>query len=336
MTHRYRIYLSALLCACLALCAALPSLANEAAPSANPSLTVTRDYVGFVYQNLILRQKKVSYYNDVYAYNHKEYLLQPFDAAVPERFFVMDGQGRYALDPIVLDVADAVRIALYGEDTGKVALFYGQYTEKVRSSNKKWGYSGIHEGLDFIAKEGQKIHAILGGEVLRAGYGKDGTIAIYNEEYNTTILYLHARDVVVERGDIVDPGTLIAHEDSKGSGDFYTHVEVRFGKRTSPSPYRNATLESDLPYDFFIKALGIVSSGREPITAQSVFEAEAARKAAEAEAEAARRAAEEEAYRLANPTPAPTPEIVLKDEVSDEIPSEFGFTGPTPTPIPNP
>ena len=32
----------------------------------------------------------MTYYNDVYAYNHGNYLLQPFDSKVPEEYFVMD------------------------------------------------------------------------------------------------------------------------------------------------------------------------------------------------------------------------------------------------------
>lgn len=329
MKRPTRACLACLLCWTI-LCAAWPVFA-DGAPA------VTRDYVSFVYQNRVLREKKVSFYKDVYAYNHTEYGLQPFDAAVPERFFVMDGQGRFALAPIVLDAVDAVRVALYGGDIGKTALFYGQYTEKVRSANKRWGYSGIHEGIDFIAGRGQAIYSILDGEVLRAGYGKDGTIAIYNEQYNATILYLHTTDVEVKRGDLIAAGVLIGYEGSRGAGDFYTHVEVRFGRRTSPSPYRNAVLESDLPYDFFIRALGVQATDREPVTAEAVFEAERMRLAAEAEAQAAREAqaaAEAEAARLAEPTPAPTPEVVVLDEAKEDIPSGFGFVDPSVTPLP--
>ena len=325
MNYRIRACLLCLFSVWLALCA-LPVASAEDTP------VVTHDYVGFVYQSRAHREKKVYFYKDVYAYNHREYLLQPFDAAVPERFFVVDGQGRYALAPIVLDVADAVRIALYGGDVGKAALFYGQYTEKVRAANKRWGYSGIHEGLDFIAEPGHPLYALLDGEVLRNGSNKDGAIAIYNEEYNTTIFYLHTSTVKVKVGERVQAGDLIAHEGRRGAGSYYTHIEVRFGHRTSPKPYRNAVLQSDLPYDFFSKALNVTPSGRAPVTAESIFEAEQRRLAEEAEAEAARKAAEEEALRLANPTPAPTPVIELKDEISDGLPDDFGFAAPTNEP----
>ena len=315
-------------------------LALSAAPFCGPALSAgepaaVTDYQSFVFASGRLRLRKVDFYPDVFAYNHTEYRMQPFSGAVPERFFVVDGQGKHALAPIVLDVTDAMRVALYGGDIGKVAMYYGQYTERVRSNDKKWGYSGIHEGVDFIAARGLPVYAILGGEVLRAGYGKDNTIAVYNETYNATVLYLHTVNVRVSVGDRIEAGTLIAQEGNRGSGAFYTHVEVRFGRRTSPNPFRNTTLESDLPYDFFAHALGVTPSNREPMTAEALIQAEQMRLAAEAEAEAARIAREEaEARLLATPTPAPTPEIRLLDEAEDDVDPNFGFAEPLSTPLP--
>ncbi|MCL2811848.1 MAG: M23 family metallopeptidase [Clostridia bacterium] len=302
--------------------------------AATEPATVT-SYQSFVFSRGRRYVRKVEFYPDVFAYNHTEYQLQPFSGAVPERFFVVDGQGNHALAPIVLDVTDAMRIALYGGDVGKVALYYGQYAERIRSRSKKWGYSGIHEGIDFIAAWGVPVYAILGGEVLRAGYGKDNTIAIYNETYNATVLYLHTRNVRVSPGDRIEAGTQIAHEGNRGTGSPYTHVEVRFGRHTSPNPLRNTRLESDLPYDFFAHALGVTPSGREPVTAAALIEAEQMRLAAEAEAEAARLAQEEEEARLlATPTPMPTPELRLLEEVEDEEDPNFGFANPLSTPLP--
>jgi len=294
----------------------------------------TTEYVTFVFKYGVRYTKKVTFYPDVYAYNHTEYGLQPFDGSVPERFFIVDGQGKHALAPIVLDVTDAMRLALYGGDIGKTALFYGQYTERVLSANQRhWGYSGIHEGIDFIAEPGQPIYSILEGDVLRAGYGKDRTIAIYNETYNATVLYLHTSDIRVKQGAHVTAGTLIAHEGRRGSADFYTHVETRFGRRTSPNPYRDVELKSDPPYDFFMHALGVTPSGREPVTVEALIEAELMRLAAEAEAQAAREAEE---LRLATPTPEPTQQIEILEQAPSDLPSEFGFANtPNPnTPLP--
>lgn len=348
MNHKIRPWLACLLCMLMAWNICVPVLADEATGSedAVSRPVVTHDSVAFVYSNRVLRVKDVSYYADVYAYDRRAYAMMPFDAAVPERFFVVDSQGANALASIVLDVCDAVRIALYGEDVGKAARFYGQYTEKARSASKEWGYSGIHEGLDFIAEKGHPIYAVVSGEVVRAGGDKDGTVAIYNARYNTTVLYLHVRDLQVKTGQNVEAGTMIGREGDKGATAPFTHIEVRFGRHRSPNPYRNAQLESDLPYDFFVKALGIEPSEREPITAASVYDAEQRRLVAEAEAEAARLAAELaeiEARRQASatpvptptpspqPTPVPSPTPPMRDEADESMPEGFGFSN---TPVP--
>lgn len=350
MKNKIRPWWIGLLCLMMMWSICAPALADEAAEpetgTGNRPMVI-HDSVAFVYSNRVLRVKEVSYYADVYAYDRRAYAMVPFDAAVPARFFMVDSQGGNALAPIVLDVGDAVRIALYGEDVGKVARFYGQYTEKTRAANKKWGYSGIHEGLDFIVEKGHPLYAVVSGEVIRAGGDKDGTVAIYNARYNTTVLYLHVRDLQVGTGQNVEAGTMIGREGDKGATDSFTHVEVRFGRHLSPNPYRNAQLESDLPYDFFVKAMGIVPSDRVPITAASVYEAEQQRLAAEAEAEAARLAAELaeiEARKQASatplptptpssqPTPVPAPTPPMRDAVDEGLPEGFGFSDATPAP----
>ena len=119
---------------------------------------------------------------------------------------------------------------------------------------------------------------------------------MYNAEYDVTLLYLHCEDIEVRRGDVVEAGTQIAVEGKKGSGGTYTHVEMRYGRHTSSNPYRNTILESDCPYPVMQAALNVVESGRQPVTAAAVMEAqrmrEAAEAAARAEAEAAAKAAE--------------------------------------------
>ena len=96
---------------------------------------------------------------------------------------------------------------------------------------------------------------------------------------------------------------MIAKEGKKnikgGDKTHYTHVELRKGRHTSSSPYRDIVLTSDCPYAVMQQALGVVESGRQPITAAAVTQAQRMREEAEAkakaEAEAAQRAAEEEA-----------------------------------------
>ncbi len=336
-----------------------------ATPSGN-GLEVKTEVRPFVYEHAVLRYREVRFYDNVYCLNHTEYVQTPFDASVPSEFFIVDDRGYLALSASVLDITDAMRIKLYGADVGTVAMYYGQYCEDARSNTirittdskgvehrrvvRKFAPSGIHEGVDFFAAPKQPIHALLDGVVLKAGGGRDNPIAIYNEALNVTVLYLHTKGVEVKKGDTVSAGQLISHESYLGI-DFqavkhprtnYTHVEVRTGKFTGASPYRNITLTSDCPYALFRQQLNVVPSGREPITAASMQAAEEQRQADQAAVAAKRRAEEEaerqrlaeEAERNATPTPSPTPVPTPEPTVEPAMPDNFGFAE-TPQPLPN-
>ena len=151
----------------------------------------------------------------------------------------------------MLDITDAMRERLYGADVGETALYYGQYCQREKDRKGVWGYTGIHEGIDFVNIKGAPLYAILGGEVTR-GTDKNGTVAIYNAEYDITLLYLHCENSIVRRGDTVEAGAMIAKEGKKnikgGDKTHYTHVELRKGRHTSSSPYRDIVLTSDCPY----------------------------------------------------------------------------------------
>lgn len=253
---------------------------------------LTREYRWFVNQYKNVRGRTVTYYDNVYAYNHGDYVLTPFDANVPDEYFVKDANGTYALAPIVLDITDAMRTALYGADEGETYLYYGQYCERITGKKGRVGFSGVHEGIDFCYMDGAKLHAILGGEVTRAG-DSNGTVGIYNEEYDVTLLYLHCEEIEVRRGDMLEAGDVFAAEGNKGSGSPYTHVEMRTGRHTSSNTYRDVKLESDCPYPVMQEALGVSESGRQPITAAAVAQAQLLREQAEAAARAEALAQEE-------------------------------------------
>lgn len=265
----------------------------QAEPDAEDALPegVVTEYRWFVGSNKVVRTRKVTYYDNVYAYNHGNWGLTPFDSTVPAEYFVLDEDGSYALAPIVLDITDAMRTALYGSDIGETALYYGQYCDRIRGNGGKVGFSGVHEGIDFICEPGAALHAIIGGEVTRAG-DSNGTIGIYNAELDVTVLYLHCEDIAVRRGDVVEAGTPIAVEGNTNSGTDYTHVELRAGRHTSSNTYRDTKLESDCPYPYMEKALNVVSSGRQPQTAAAVAKAQRMREEAEAAARAEAEAAE--------------------------------------------
>ena len=261
------------------------------------TLEITKEYRWFISQYNHIRGRTVRYYDDVYCYNHGDYYLTPFDSKLAPEYLTIDESGTYAVAPIVLDITDAMRVALYGEDAGEVSMFYGQYCERRGDGRGRTGFTGVHEGIDFTNAPQAPLYAILGGEVTRAG-DSNGTVAIYNAEYDVTVLYLHCEEIEVRRGDVIEAGTYIAEEGKKGSGGTYTHVEMRNGRHTTSNPYRNTILESVCPYPVMQAALGVAESGRQPVTAAAVMEAqrmrEEAEAAAKAEAEAAAKAAEPE------------------------------------------
>ena len=300
-----------------------PEAATEKAPAAAPAaaeLEITEEYRWFVNKYKNTRGRTVRYYDNVYAYNHGEYYLTPFASTVPAEYFVVDEAGAYAVAPIVLDITDAMRTALYGADQGETYMLYGQYCERIGDGKGHVGFSGIHEGIDFVNYEGAPLYAILGGEVTR-GDDRNGTIAVYNEEYDCTLLYLHCEDSQVRKGDIVEVGTVLGYEGNAGSGSPYTHVEFRLGRHTSSSSYRDTKLESDCPYAFMQDYLGVTESGRQPVTAAAVLQAQRLRQ----EAEAAARAEAEAAAK------AEEPQIELID-VLETAEDGYGFGEATPAP----
>ncbi len=318
----------ALLCLLLA-AAAFAQDADEVLTTEN-GFELTKEYRWFVNQYKNVRGRTVTYYDDVYAYNHGDYVFTPFDANVPDAYFVKDEYGAYAIAPIVLDITDAMRTLLYGADEGETYLYYGQYCERITGKKGRVGFSGVHEGLDFCYMDGAKLHAILGGEVTRAG-DRNGTVGVYNEEYDVTLLYLHCEDIEVRRGDVLEAGDVIGKEGNKGSGSPYTHVEMRQGRHTSSNTYRDTKLESMCPYPVMQQALGIAETGRQPVTAAAVMQAQLMREQAEAAAKAEAEAAE------AAEKAAELEELNIVDELPGTQ-EGYGFTEETPaaesTPVP--
>ena len=228
----------------------------QAQPSGD-ELEITEEYRWFISQYNHIRGRTVRYYDDVYCYNHGDYYLTPFDSKLAPEYLTVDASGTYAVAPIVLDITDAMRVALYGGDEGEVSMFYAQYCERRGDGRGRTGFTGVHEGIDFTNAPEAPLYAILGGEVTRAG-DSNGTVAVYNAKYDVTVLYLHCEEIEVRRGDMIEAGAHIAQEGKKGSGGTYTHVEMRTGRHTTSNPYRNTILESDCPYPVMQDALGVV------------------------------------------------------------------------------
>ncbi|MBR5288072.1 MAG: M23 family metallopeptidase [Clostridia bacterium] len=318
----------ALLCLLLGM-TAFAQEAEEVITTEN-GFELTKEYRWFVNQYKTVRGRTVTYYDNVYAYNHGDYVLTPFDANVPDAYFVKDEYGAYAIAPIVLDITDAMRTKLYGADEGETYLYYGQYCERIAGTKGRVGFSGVHEGVDFCYEDGAPLYAILGGEITRAG-DSNGTVAVYSAEYDVTVLYLHCEDIEVRRGDVVEAGDMIGKEGNKGSGSPYTHVEMRQGRHTTSNTYRDTKLESLCPYPIMQEALGVAESGRQPVTAAAVMQAQIMREQAEAAAKAEAEA-QEEAEKNAE---------LEELDIVDELPGTqagYGFGEETPaaeaTPVP--
>ena len=297
---------------------------TDAAQSSAGALKITEEYRWFISQYNHIRGRTVRYYDNVYAYNHGEYVLTPFDSRVPEEYLTVDESGAYAVAPIVLDITDAMRVALYGGDMGEVSMYYGQYCERRGNGRGRTAFTGVHEGVDFTNAPGAALFTILDGVVTRAG-DSDGTVAVYNADYDVTMLYLHCEKIKVRRGDELKVGDYIAQEGKKGSDGTYTHVEMRIGRHATPNPYRNTILESDCPYPVMQAALNVTPSGRQPVTAAAVMQAQRMREEAEA---AARAAAEAEAAKQEEDA---EPEIELVD-VLPGANAGYGFAEPTAAP----
>lgn len=102
------------------------------------------------------------------------------------------------------------------------------------------GKLAMHEGMDFAGKEGSDVVATASGVVTHAdkrwGYGK---LVEINHGDGFTTRYGHAKEIVVEAGDIVKPGQVVARMgDSGRSTGPHVHYEVRKdGEPVDPRPY---------------------------------------------------------------------------------------------------
>ena len=123
--------------------------------------------------------------------------------------------------------------------------------------------SGRHEGIDIKCRLGSNIYSLTDGTVLRVANGSTGsgglsTIAIYNSNYDKTIIYLHAAPSV-KAGDKIRAGDKIGEESWRGissKSSSHTHVEVRNGKKEyAAKSVGDSHLDNSDPSSFW-KSLG--------------------------------------------------------------------------------
>ena len=141
--------------------------------------------------------------------------------------------------------------ALYNSSSAYITCGFDGYTST----------KGRHEGIDIKKSKGSPFYALADGEITRITYGKNGsnglsTIAVYNAEYNKTIIYLHsAPSSGLYVGKKISKGTKLGTESWRGissSSASHTHVEVRDGRKTAACKSVNDyKLENSDPTSFW-------------------------------------------------------------------------------------
>ena len=113
----------------------------------------------------------------------------------------------------------------------RVSSFYGLRNHPILH------YQKLHKGIDFAVSKGTKIYAVEDGTVIfsekSGGYGNLIKID-HGEGYMSA--YAHLNSFVVESGDVVSKGTLIAYSGNTGrSTGPHLHFEMRkYGNPINP------------------------------------------------------------------------------------------------------
>lgn len=116
--------------------------------------------------------------------------------------------------------------------------------------SRGWGLDGseFHKGIDFAAPAGTPIYAVAAGTVKFSGFGKSGSgfggygnIIMIQHENNFGSLYGHCSKLLVQTGETVQKGQVIALVGSTGdSTGNHCHFEIRINNiQVNPAPYLN-------------------------------------------------------------------------------------------------
>ena len=98
-----------------------------------------------------------------------------------------------------------------------------------------------HLGVDISTKEKEKIFSVLSGSVFISGENKNfGKFIIINHPDNIMSIYMHANNIIKERGDIVERGDIIGYTGNTGalSNGNHLHFELKHeGVNVDPQKY---------------------------------------------------------------------------------------------------
>lgn len=98
-----------------------------------------------------------------------------------------------------------------------------------RRRNPVTGRTTMHDGIDFTAPTGTRIHAASGGIVVQSGYRKGyGKVIDIDHGNGLVTRYAHASILKAKRGDLIEKGQEIARVGTTGrSTGSHLHFEVR-------------------------------------------------------------------------------------------------------------
>ena len=161
-----------------------------------------------------LEEKKVTPPEEVYERIKKENKLIAKARAV-------DTDLDYFKDKFTIPVDNAIITGVYG-------------SQRILNGKPKWP----HYGLDFAQKEGSEIKAMLDGIVTLAEidlYYTGGTV-IFDHGHGISTLYMHMKDIFVQKGQKIKQGDIIGTVGSTGRATG-AHLDVRlnwFDTRLDP------------------------------------------------------------------------------------------------------
>ena len=115
---------------------------------------------------------------------------------------------------------------------GKTTSGFGSRKDPFNSRR-----SEFHKGVDIGCRVGTKVHSSRGGKVIFSGYeGGYGNLVIVEHEFGYTSYYGHLSKILVNTGDTVKTGSLLALSGNTGrSTGPHLHFEIRKnGKAINP------------------------------------------------------------------------------------------------------
>ena len=120
------------------------------------------------------------------------------------------------------------------------AIVTGVYgSQRILNGKPKWP----HYGIDFAAKEGTKIKAMLDGTatMVESDLFYTGGTLIFDHGHGISTLYMHMKDIYVKKGQKIKQGDIIGTVGSTGRSTG-PHLDVRlnwFGVRLDPATVLN-------------------------------------------------------------------------------------------------